>query len=298
MAGDIQEALEQSVELYGIRGATAAVVAVDTGTWSGATGVDVRGDPFTATTATSTASVGKTITAAQVLRLVDEGRLRLDDRAADHFPPGLSGVDANRSTIRDLLGMRSGLRDVSSYDALVDAGYTTAEVMKRLPEPLSRPGVTTEYANINYVLLGEIVEHVTGRRLPDVERSGVLAHPALDDLVHVKALDGWDTQTDPGTLARWGYELYGGFVLSDDALREMLDFDGEWYGLGAIDFTHHDSGARHDVPAVGHGGEGDSHAVRLVAFPESGVVVAIQANADDFEQLVPVADALREATQP
>jgi hypothetical protein len=34
--------------------------------------------------------------------------------------------------------------------------------------------------------------------------------------------------TDAATMARWGYELYGGFVLSDASLGEMLDFAGEW----------------------------------------------------------------------
>ena len=52
------------------------------------------------------------------------------------------------------------------------------------------------------------------------------------------------------TLARWGYDLYGGFVLSDASLAQMTDFKGEWYGLGAIDFSHPDAQNGYAPPAV------------------------------------------------
>ena len=108
--------------------------------------------------------------------------------------------------------------------------------------------------------------------------------------------DGWNIEVDPATLARWGYELYGGFVVSDASLRAMTDFRGEWYGLGTIDFSAPDEYA---VPgAVGHGGMEESHAVRLVAFPDTGVIVAVQANADSLESIHSVVGALREGRAP
>jgi CubicO group peptidase (beta-lactamase class C family) len=57
------------------------------------------------------ASIGKTVTAAQVLRLVEEGAIGIDDPAADHLPPELDAHDANGATVRELLGMRSGIDD-------------------------------------------------------------------------------------------------------------------------------------------------------------------------------------------
>ena len=103
--------LDQAVTDDIVRGATAAVVVAGSGSWAGAAGVDRQGGALTADSRLLTASVGKTVTAAQILRLVDHGELRLDDRAADHLPPELSSFDANDATIRDLLGMRSGLID-------------------------------------------------------------------------------------------------------------------------------------------------------------------------------------------
>ncbi len=297
MATTLQEALDAAIQDGSVRGATAAVVIVDTGSWIGAAGVDRHGSRLTADSQMLTASVGKTVTAAQILRLVDEGRLRLDERAADHFPPELSTFSANDAGIQDLLGMRSGLDDPAGYVALVDQGNTTADLIELMPEPTSPPGSTTEYANINYLLLGEIIEQVTGRPLADAVRAGVLNRPGLEGLEYpvksAMAADGWKIKTDSLTLARWGYELYGGYIVSEPALRAMADFRGEFYGLGTIDFADD-----YDAPgALGHGGLEESHAVMLVAFPNTGIIVAVQANADSLGDIGPLVAALRNAAE-
>jgi CubicO group peptidase (beta-lactamase class C family) len=65
--------------------------------------------------------------------------------------------------------------------------------------------------NINYVLLGIVIEDVTGRPLRNVFRTGVLDGPGLDGLVypeqHALAADGWQVESVSASLARWGYEL-------------------------------------------------------------------------------------------
>ena len=81
------------------------------------------------------ASVGKTVTAAQVLHLVDEGQLELDDLAAEHFPPEIAFFDANGATVRELLGMRSGIADPPGYISLVDSGSTPAELVEGIGGP-------------------------------------------------------------------------------------------------------------------------------------------------------------------
>lgn len=297
VAEALQSALDDAVEDGYVRGATAAVIIVGGGSWSGAVGLDGEGNPLTPESRLLTASVGKTMTAAQILRLVDEGTLALDDRAADHLPPELASFAANEASIQDLLGMRSGLVDPGGYVNLVDQGSTTADLVALLPPPTSPAGSATHYANINYLLLGEIIEEVTGSHFADAIRAGVLDRPGLGGLAYrvedAMAADGWEIETDAPTLARWGYELYGGFVVSDASLRAMTDFGGEFYGLGTVDFSD-----EYGVPgALGHGGLEASHAVRLVAFPEAGVVVSVQANADGFDELRPLVNALRDAAE-
>jgi D-alanyl-D-alanine carboxypeptidase len=298
VAASLQGALDAAVAQGTIRGGTAAVVVAGSGSWSGAAGVDRQGDALAADSSLLTASVGKTITAAQVMRLVEQGQLGLEDRAADHFPRELAHFDANGASIRDLLGMRSGLVDPVGYVELVDRGYRTADLMERTG-PTSEAGTFTQYANINFLLLGEIIEQAAKVPLAKAVRAGVLSRPGLDGLVYgvkdAMAADGWNIETDAATLARWGYQLYGGFIVSDASLRAMTDFDGEFYGLGTIDFSPADE---YGTPgAVGHGGMEESHAVRLVAFPDERVVIAVQANADSLEQVSAVVKALRDAAR-
>ena len=111
---------------------------------------------------------------------------------------------------------------------------------------------------------------------------------------------GGGSSRTPASLARWGYELYGGFVLSDASLRQMTDFQGDWYGLGAIDFSRGTPAIAggFGIPAVGHGGLEPANAVMLVAFPETDVVVAVQAHFGTLDQVATVVGALREAAQP
>jgi D-alanyl-D-alanine carboxypeptidase len=302
IAASLQAVLDQAVADGIVRGATAAVIVAGSGSWAGAAGVDREGGTLTADSRLLTASVGKTVTAAQILRLVDQGKLRLDDRATDHFSSELSSFDANDATIRDLLGMRSGLSDPGNYFALAERHATVAELVEGVADPRAPAGTTIQYANINFTLLAAIIEQVTGRSLSQTTLTGVLADPALGGLGYsgVKnalAGDGWDVLTDPATLARWGYELYGGSVISDARLREMTDFGGEWYGLGVIDFTNPDAGT-FDTPAIGHGGSEESHFVRLVAFLRTGLVISVQANADDFGEVEYVLTRLRDTVQP
>lgn len=286
-AARMQAALDETVAQGTIRGATAAVIVAGSGTWAGASGSDLEGNALTAETALDPASTPKTVTAAQVLRLVEQGVLGLDDPAAEHLPGGLGPFTANGATIRHLLGMRSGLTDTST-DSL-GPNTPLAERVAAIPPARTPAGPTITYANVNYDLLSAIIENATGQSETTVLEAGVLAAPGR------KELEGDDVRAM--TLARWGYDLYGGFVLSDASLAQMTDFNGEWYGLGAIDFSHPDAQNGYDPPAVGHGGQSDGSVVRLVAFPDTGIVVAVLSLADDFEDIQPLVVSLRDIAQ-
>ena len=300
VAASLQAALEGAVQEGTIDGITAAVIVADAGSWSGAAGVDAEERPLTPDTSQLIASVGKTVTAAEVLRLVEVGALGLDDLIADHLPPkAVASFDPNRATIREVLGMRSGISDPPDYVELVKSGYTPVELLERTSNPFAPAGSAINYANINYVLLGMIVERATARSLSDVLRSDVLNRPGVDGLAYPRkdalAADGWQIESDADSLARWGYELYGGFVLSDASLRAMTDFRGDWYGLGTIDFALSPVPGGYDWMAIGHGGLELQNAALLVAFPERGVVVAVQAPRAGHEQTHAVARSLMDA---
>ncbi|WP_165821277.1 serine hydrolase domain-containing protein [Nocardioides gansuensis] len=297
VADSLQAVLEEAVERGTVRGIVAAVIVADAGSWVGAAGVDPQGAGLTPDTRVETASIAKTITAAEVLRLVEEGKLGLDDAARAHLPPALARFDLNDATVRGLLGMRSGLSD--PVGPLGECGATADQQLEALPSPHSRPGTTIEYANINYLLLGEILEHVTHREFWSVVHGDVLDHPGLENLAFTltdaRAADGCGVETDAATLARWGYELYGGFVLSDaSSLRAMVDFRASTTAWGASTSPIQTPPVPTTAPASGHGGWG-TFVTRLVAFPRTGVVVSVQANADSLEQITPIVAALRDA---
>jgi len=302
VGGSLQKVLDDAVATGQVHRAAAAVIVVGAGSWAGAAGVNTQQVRMTPADSIEIASVGKTITAAEILRLADEGELALDDPPSKYLPSSLARFALNHASIRDLLGMRSGFSDPPSYESLVDAGYTTSQLLPLLPPPFARAGTTIEYTNINFVVLGEIIEHVTGHSMWEAVHSGVLAGPGLEGVTYpVKsalAADGWRIEADPATLARWGYELYGGNVLSPAALDQMLNFRGQWYGLGTADFSHPDASGHYDTPAVGHGGWGESFLVRLVVFPQTGTVVSVQADVKDLEGIALLAAALRDAATP
>ncbi len=165
----LQRALDAAVRERRIPGASAAVVRDGEVLWSG-----VAGDrslepqrPVEPGTRFITASAGKTVTAAMILRLADAGRLSLDDRLSD-WVPGLPG--ARRIRIRNLLEHSSGLPDYLSSRAIERTiarhpahRWTRREVLGAIHGPLRfRPGSRVGYSNSNYVALGAIIEDVTG----------------------------------------------------------------------------------------------------------------------------------------
>jgi D-alanyl-D-alanine carboxypeptidase len=99
--------------------------------------------------------------------------------------------------------------------------------------------------------------------------------------------------SDPMTLARFGYLLYGGSVLGDQALAEMTTFEAT-YGLGT-----HDHGPQLGIPAVGHEGSVPGYTAQLIAFPEDGLAVAVLANTNGDEgAMTYIAGRLRDALMP
>jgi D-alanyl-D-alanine carboxypeptidase len=114
------------------------------------------------------ASITKTFMAVATLQLVDDGRLSLDDTLSNY----VEGVDnGNRITIRNLRSMTSGIYDFTSDDRFLK-DFTDDPLMSFAPQdvlhilkrhkPAFGPGEKVSYCDTNYILLGMIVEKVTG----------------------------------------------------------------------------------------------------------------------------------------
>lgn len=161
------------------------------------------------------ASITKTFTATAVLRLVDEGRLKLDDRL-EQFVAGVpNGADI---TIADLLGMRAGVSDLTVDEdfrtQLLPAAPgrewsagDTLRVITDNPDRAKPPRTETVYSNSEYYLLGLVLEKVTGKPLSAV----------LDELADDHGL----TETSYPADAAVPAPVVHGYSYDDDVLTDM-----------------------------------------------------------------------------
>jgi CubicO group peptidase (beta-lactamase class C family) len=183
------------------------------------------------------ASMTKSFTGALLLALVAEGRLRLDDRVADHVP-ALAGwrgptADGPPLTVRHLVSMESGLpTDDPWADRHMDITADEMDALMAATPAFSwTPGVAFEYSNLGWGLVGRVIEAVTGEPpQPQITRR-LLAPLGMDDTTWTRPAgasvaepfrwqDGaWLAETEPvgdgqiapmgglwstvGDLARW-----------------------------------------------------------------------------------------------
>lgn len=271
--------------------------------------------PVTPQTVFRLGSITKQFTAALILQLVDEGRISLDDPVSRFLPdfpqPGAS------ATVAQLLNHTSGIQSYTGIRGwMVEANtarpHSTAEmiaVFRDLPSP-SQPGERWDYNNSGYVLLGAIVEQVTGmpwhqaleqrigRRLglatirygvgesdianmaqgysggPDGVRPANRIHMSVPHAAG--ALVG-----SVEDLARWAAALHHGRVLSAGSYERMTATtttlaDGTTFPYGFGLFGAEVRGRR----ALEHGGDIFGFSTESIYFPEEDLFIAILANSD------------------
>ncbi|MGW2530440.1 serine hydrolase domain-containing protein [Streptomyces sp. NPDC001595] len=127
-------------------------------------------------------SVSKTFSSVVLLQLVDEGKLELD-RSVNTYLPGLLPDD--RITVRHLLTHRSGLADytnamfnqtVPGFEAVRNRVFSYQELVDlSLAEPrTTEPGVAYKYSNANFVVVGMLIEKLTGRPVADAYQRRII----------------------------------------------------------------------------------------------------------------------------
>ncbi len=128
-------------------------------------------EPMTLDTIFDAASLTKVVaTSSAVMKLFEQGRVRLNDRVTEYLPEFQGGK--SEITVRHLLTHFSGLRpDLDLEPAW--SGYETGIGKALVDKPVAAPGERFLYSDINFILLGEIVRRRSGESLPEFVRRTV-----------------------------------------------------------------------------------------------------------------------------
>ena len=255
-------------------------------------------------------SITKQFTAAAIMRLVEEGRLDLEDPMSEHLPD--FDTQGHTVTIRHLLDHTSGIR---SYTSLEEWGpkrplpLTDEELVDLFEdEPFDfAPGEEWSYNNSAYYLLGMVVEAVTGTPYADWVEAELFAPLGLsrsyycdtrriipDRAAGYAASDGGLVNADflamsqPGAagalcstvldLLAWSTALRSGDVVSAASYERMTtpatlpdgSSTGYGFGLGLGELEGH--------PHVSHGGGINGFSTMLAHYPEADLDVVVLAN--------------------
>lgn len=270
--------------------------------------------PITPATVFRMGSITKQFSAAIMLQLVAEGKVSLDDKLSKFLPDfPKPGADA---TIAQLLNHTVGVQSYTGIpgwmvEANTSRAYTTQQMIaefKDLPAP-SKPGEKWDYNNSGYVLVGAVIEQVTGKpwhvnveeriakplglktiRYGELEAttpnmatgytmaSGKVA-PALKIHMSVPHAAG-ALLGSVEDLAKWNDALHHGKVVRADLYARMIaptvmpDGSTEDYGFGI---------APREVrsrKAVGHGGGIFGFSTDSIYLPKEDLFVAVFTNSD------------------
>ena len=260
----------------------------------------------------SIGSVSKQFTAAVILLLVQDGKLKLDDPVGKYLP---ELTRANEVTLRQVLSMTSGYQDFWPEDYVMTSMMKSTNPQQILDvwakKPLDfDPGTKWQYSNTNYVIAGRIAEIVGGKplieqlqerifvplkmtgvlnsdasRLPENDPTGYYQH-ALGPLRPApQEGTGWmfaagELAMPASDLALWNMSLMNRTLLAPDSYDEMFrevklkDGSGTNYGLGV------QVGQRGGHRAVFHSGEVSGFVSMNEVYPDDKIAVTVLTNED------------------
>ncbi|WP_250573946.1 serine hydrolase domain-containing protein [Nonomuraea sediminis] len=246
-----QQAMESLANADGVVGAIAELYEDGRRVGHGSAGsrlLDGKGGRIPSSSRFRIGSQTKMMTATVILQLVKEGKLGLDDKLSDVLPV-VAEQDlvekADEITVRQLIRFTSGIPDffqTGKFDPFDYTTYYSPTDLVKASRSLPRTGTTFNYSNTNYVLLGMIIEKVTGHSL-SAELSTRIFKPLGMTRTYLPV------RPPQGIVGPHGH---GYFPDEQGTLRDM-DRQNASYGgaAGGVISTAHDVSAFHSAFAQG-----------------------------------------------
>jgi len=260
--------------------------------------------PNTPTTKFRLGSITKQFTAASILLLEERGKLKVEDPVKKYMPDAPAAWD--KITIFHVLTHTSGIPSLTSFPDF-EAHEAQAMTPEKLVEwfrdkPLEfEPGTKWNYSNSGYILLGYLIEKISGQSYSEFvqqniftplgmkdsgydSNSAIIAHRAagytpgksgavnagfVDMSIPFSAGALYSTTED---LLRWEQGLFGGKVLRPESLAKMTTpFKQDYaFGLGVSTQNGH--------KMIAHDGGIQGFNTALAYYPDDKLVVAVLAN--------------------
>lgn len=247
-------------------------------------------------------SVSKMFTSVMIFQLMEEGKIKLDQKLSQYFP---NLPNADKITISHLLYHRSGLHNYTEdtdFKTWMDKPQThehMLEVMKGL-KPDFEPDAQASYSNTNFLLLSYIIEKVTKMPYAQALSQRITSKIGLKDTYYGGAIDtkkhestsykygegSWhkEKETDlsihsgagsivstPTDLVRFIEALFNNKFISKASLNEMTTMkDG--YGMGIFPFEFHGK------TAYGHNGRIEEFYSAIRYYPDQKMAMAYCTN--------------------
>lgn len=248
------------------------------------------------------ASVTKMVTAILAFKLIEQGRLGLDDTLADFHPEMPS---AAQISVRQMLAHSSGLGNFAIKDGtvwIVDALEPPAILAEIRRQGVAfAPGTRVAYSNSAYYLLRMIVEDIYGRPYHEIVEQEIARPLHLAHFASVKAnhadtfrsyafADGaWgeikevdfnnvvgvgDIASTPSDLNRLIVALFNGELVRKETLALMAPEPGKGWGMGLAEFAYGEN------TFLGHGGDVIGAHSRVIYNPQDGTAIAYSTNGE------------------
>ncbi|NOT90153.1 serine hydrolase domain-containing protein [Ferruginibacter sp.] len=215
----------------GVPGIAMSIHKPGVGLWLGASGkADLRNNvAMKPCHITRMGSTVKTFTAVTILKLKEEGKLQLDDKASMYLPAWAMHniANADKATIRQLLNHSSGI-----FNYIRSAQFQTASlndlIKEWTPDELLayargkhayfEPGTDTYYSNTGYIFLGMIIEEITGKPFWQVFQEKIFTPLGLT------ATSFAATNTVPANIVRGYVDFYSNLQVTDATYFSGWDY--------------------------------------------------------------------------